>query len=353
MDSEAKVMIFLGAGASAALNIPTSKKFPRFIETQHKWSINILLAICADYLRSTGKGEYSAGQIDAEDLRDWLVNMERTTESLSRIKGSVPPLSKFSGDPSQAHTYVKEIRQKLDEIIRQTYKGVPEQAAHRHYHILLQKLWNYGLSILPIFTTNYDQVLESYAEHPQSSINFVDGFSRSHSGAGTLRLDTNLFETSGSVSNTVLFFKLHGSTTWFKHKVEKEVIFLPFGSTPSSEYDNLLIYPSKGKTDILEEYPFNEYYKYLKRYLESEPVRLCIVIGYSFGDPAINEHFQTAIERGMRLLIIDPNQDTASLSSMIGLRNNQYSACASPFGSRYWNSHIKAALDKELQLLSS
>ena len=73
MGSKAKVMIFLGAGASAALDMPTSKKFPRFIETQHKWSINSLLAICIDYLRSTGKGEYSAGQIDAEDLRGWLV----------------------------------------------------------------------------------------------------------------------------------------------------------------------------------------------------------------------------------------------------------------------------------------
>ncbi len=223
MDSEVKVMIFLGAGASAALDIPTSKKFPRFIGTQHKWSIDTLLAICTDYLRSAGKGKYSAGQIDAEDLRDWLVSMERTTESLSKIKSdSIPPLSKFSGDPSGSYTYIKQIRQKFDDIIRQTYKGVPQKMAYQHYNILFQTLWDCGLSILPIFTTNYDQVLESYAEHPRSNINFVDGFSRGHSGAGTLKLDTNLFETSVSASNTVLFFKLHGSTTWFMHEANSD-----------------------------------------------------------------------------------------------------------------------------------
>ncbi|MFC1916951.1 SIR2 family protein, partial [Chloroflexota bacterium] len=233
------------------------------------------------------------------------------------------------------------------------YKEVPEEEAYQHYHTLIQRLFNHGLSVLPIFTTNYDQVLESYAEHSRSSINFVDGFSRGHSGAGTLRLDTNLFETSGSASNTMLFFKLHGSTTWFKHKVEKEVIFLPFGSTPSSEYDNLLIYPSKAKTDILEDYPFNEHYKYLKRYLESESVRLCIVIGYSFGDPAINEHFRTAIERGMRLLIIDPNPDAANLRSKISLQSDQHIICSSPFDSRYWQPHITRALEQELKRLST
>ena len=355
MDSKAKVMIFLGAGASAALDIPTSKKFPRFIAEKHKCNINSLLASCVDYLRSTGKGEYNAGQLDAEDLRDWLVSMERTTESLSRIKsGSVPPLSKFRGDPSGSYTYVKEIRLQFDQIIRETYKEVPQKEAYQHYNILFQRLWNCGLSILPIFTTNYDQVLESYAEHPRSSINFVDGFSRGRSGAGTLRLNTNLFETSVSASNTALFFKLHGSTTWFKHKVQKEVIFLPFGSTPSPEYDNLLIYPTKDKAKILEDYPFNEYYKYLKGYLESESLRLCIVIGYSFGDPAINEFFETAIARGMRLLIIDPSPNAASLlSSEIGLASNQYSRCPTAFSGQYWDTHIKAALDKELQLLSS
>ncbi len=354
MDSKAKVMLFLGAGASAALDIPTSKEFPKFIEVRHHWDTKKLRAVCADHLRSIGRGDYRPEQIDSEDLRDWLVSMERTTESLSRIKGSVPPLSKFSGDPSGSFTYVKGIRQKFDEIIRQTYKEVPQKLAYQHYHILLQRLWNCSLSILPIFTTNYDLVLESYAEYHRSDINFVDGRSPSRSSAGLVKLDTTLFDTSLNTLNTVLFFKLHGSTTWFKHEEKNEVILLPFGTNPPPKYDNLLIYPTKGKEKTLEDYPFNEYYKHLQGYLENESVKLCIVIGYSFGDLAINEHFRTAIERGMRLLIIDPNPDAADLiSSEIGLASNQYHVCPTGFTINRWDTHIKSALDNELKILSS
>ena len=102
IDPNAKVILFLGAGASAALEIPTSKYFPKFMGTEYKWNTELLSTICADYLQSMGKGEYTSEEIDAEDLRDWLVSMERTAESLARAKSdSVPPLSKYPGDPNK------------------------------------------------------------------------------------------------------------------------------------------------------------------------------------------------------------------------------------------------------------
>ena len=351
--SKAKVMVFLGAGASAALGMPTSKAFPKYIQEKHGWNTKNLCSICADYLQSMGKREYTSEEIDAEDLRDWLVIMENTTESLARAKSdSVPPLSKFPGDPQQAFTWVNHARKEFEKIIRETYKGVSEKEAYRHYHTLLRRLFNFGLSVLPIFTTNYDLVLESYAGHHSHPIKLVDGSSPGHSSAEPPKLDTTLFDTSRNTLNTVLFFKLHGSTTWFKHEEKNEVILLPFGTNPLPKYDNLLIYPTKGKGEILKDYPFNEYYEYFKKYSESKSVRLCIVIGYSFGDPTINEHFKTAIKRGMRLLIIDPNPNATSLSS-IELQSDQYMRCPTPFSAQYWDSHIKQALDKELEILSS
>jgi len=353
-DPNAKVILFLGAGASAALGIPTSKNFPKFIESEHRWNTKLIRTICADYLQSMGKGKYTSEEIDAEDLRDWLMIMENVTESLARLKsGSVPPLSKFRGEPSGSFTYVKEIRQQFDQIIRETYKEVSTSIAYQHYDILFRRLWNSGLDTLPIFTTNYDLVLESYAKHSRTSIKLVDGSTPGRSGGEPVMLDTDLFKTSRSTSNTVLFFKLHGSTTWFRHKEKKrEVIFLPFGIKPLPDYDYLLIYPTKGKAEILKDYPFNEYYTYLKGYLENESVRLCIVIGYSFGDPAINDLFKTAIKREMRLLIIDPNPNASSLSDKIKLQSGQYTMCKSQFSNKYWNSHMNIALDKELNILS-
>ncbi len=353
MDPEAKVMIFLGAGASAALDIPTSKGFPEYIQKEHSWDAKIWYTACADYLQSAGRGEYTSEEIDAEDWRDWLVIMENVTAPLAKLKSdSRPPLSKFRGDPAQSFIYIKETRQQFDNIIRETYKGVPEEEAYQHYHTLIESLWNYGLNILPIFTTNYDLVLENYAEYPHKSLNFIDGFFRSPSGAGDLKLDISRFKVSTSTKNTILFFKLHGSTNWFKHKKRNEVIRLPFGTPPDPEHDYLLIYPTKGKEETLKDYPFNEYYTYLKEYLESGSIRLCIVIGYSFGDPDINNYFETAIERGMRLLIIDPNPDTNILKSNIGLQSDQCTLCSNPFAEQHW-AHISLALDKELVTLSS
>ncbi len=354
IDSNARVILFLGAGASASLNIPTSKSFLKFMKSEHKWNTELLSNICADYLQSMGKGKYTSEEIDAEDLRDWLVSMERTAESLAKAKSdSVPPLSRYPGDPQQAFIWVNNVRKEFEKIIRETYKGVSEKEAYKHYNTLLQRLFKFGLSVLPIFTTNYDLVLENYAEYPHDSLDFIDGFFRSPSGAGDLRLDTSRFKVSTSTKNTILFFKLHGSTNWFKHKERNEVIRLPFGTPPDPEHDYLLIYPTKGKEETLKDYPFNEYYTYLKGYLENESVRLCIVIGYSFGDTAINEHFKTAIKRGMRLLIIDPNPDAANLRSKISLQSNQHTICSSPFDSQYWIPHITRALEQELKRLSA
>ena len=48
VDNKAKVMVFLGAGASAALDLPTSKAFPKHIQEKHGWSTKDLCSICAN-----------------------------------------------------------------------------------------------------------------------------------------------------------------------------------------------------------------------------------------------------------------------------------------------------------------
>jgi len=40
--SKDKVMAFLGAGASAALGMPTSKAFPKYIQEKHGWNLVVV-----------------------------------------------------------------------------------------------------------------------------------------------------------------------------------------------------------------------------------------------------------------------------------------------------------------------
>ena len=118
--SKAKVMVFLGAGASAALDMPTSQKFPEFMQEKHNWDLTNLSKMYAGYLKSTGKGEYSPEQIDAEDLRDCLLVMENTSELLKGLKASsIPPhpgigKEKHGRDGSYANKNTKRAQEHPD-----------------------------------------------------------------------------------------------------------------------------------------------------------------------------------------------------------------------------------------------
>lgn len=160
---------------------------------------------------------------------------------------------------------------------------------------------------LKIFTLNYDCCLEDACRG--AGINVATGFdSVSH------HWDPGLFEQQNKGIN---LYKLHGSLRWFgardrnlpddefrRHLVPLEVrpeTILPDGWKRSS-MPTLVLGPEK----IHSFDPFVTLVSEFQRALRS--ANTCVIIGYGFGDPHIEELIERSLDVGT--LIVDVNPDT-------------------------------------------
>ncbi len=104
-----------------------------------------------------------------------------------------------------------------------------------------------------------------------------------------------------------MLFKLHGSTLWYESPRGSGVI-RKFNSpaTALASSTAALIYPTQVKAEQVTKEPFATAYQYFRECLNN--TGLCIVIGFSFRDPAINEVFRDALARNysLRVAIVDP-----------------------------------------------
>jgi len=149
---------------------------------------------------------------------------------------------------------------------------------------------------VPVFTTNYDLVLERYGENPH--VFLETGFERQ---GGRLIWSPSLFEMfvpKGDRPINIVLFKLHGSISWRKEKEQIVDYGLFVQGGPG---DTALIYPTQTK-----EYPNEEPFKTAYRYLEDclSNAGFFIVVGYSFRDRIINGLVNEALEKNARLRVI-------------------------------------------------
>jgi hypothetical protein len=305
---KSNVIVFAGAGASAGLGMPTT---PEFVESlREKWhQIDRLLEQYRKYREDAGSPKKVNEPIDAEELRDWLINLGQVAKYTEYLLQHQPYNTKVS-NTSYASQFLTVVLKEFDSIIRKTYGTVHPGRANTHYSEFFRLLAQFGTDLVPFFTTNYDLVLESLAEYK--------GFERVIETGMVIRgtnvvLDTQRFEKVTSGQPTILLFKLHGSTDWWKNTQTGQIAQVSFGISPPNQYSDLLIYPTREKFKQVSEQPFSFFYDVLEGFLSSKTLRLCIAIGYSFRDKIINEKFRPALEGGLRLLILDPNMKKAQL----------------------------------------
>jgi hypothetical protein len=160
----------------------------------------------------------------------------------------------------------------------------------------------YVMNNWPLFTTNYDAVLESYwIDTVKIGLNTGFGY---HAPAKMLRYDPELLHRE----DTLRLYKLHGSVTWFQHDywglTEQESA--PSGMTTSyarSFSGRLMIYPIEEKALHVE--PFQTLYLRLNRELDMGKVWL--VLGYSFGDRIIRDIFFANSRKDTQLVLVHPH----------------------------------------------
>jgi len=155
-------------------------------------------------------------------------------------------------------------------------------------------------------TTNYDIAVEKFQEFTSVFERFVDGFEFERD---VHYWKDSVFDNVDRSIRTIVLYKIHGSINWRRTDLptmdpEKPNV-VKFTREGILEPDEMaVIAPTLSPKDALEIQPFSTILKRFKEKLLNSDV--CIVIGFSFRDGDVSEHFKQFINKGKRLIVISP-----------------------------------------------
>lgn len=301
--ASAPVVLLLGAGASAPLGLPTMSQFwdrIAAVASREVWDARDALNGILDVFQ-TDEGD---GHPDLEELLALLERYKTYSDIIfdDPYFGFPSKLTINAFGPYFHQKYRSELDRSFDRVVWLS-KGIsrltetmpklihslywprltsPQSAARvvalfsPLVHLLLRDL---SLPFVPIFSTNYDPLVEKYCEVTNSNLEY--GFERQGARLRWNNSRFGLFQPDGGKSNVVLF-KLHGSLAWRREGDDIYDYGLSLNSGPG---ESALIYPTATK-----EYPYEEPFKTGYRYLGDclSRAKVAIAIGYTFRDRGIH-----------------------------------------------------------------
>lgn len=353
------MMLFFGAGASKPFGIPTMEEMSEEFENstdltkdERELYLDIENTIGSNNLEGilTVLNDLSqeSPNPSVSYLKTTFKKMTMGSEALGPLRGEkmvpIDVITKFSTDLVPAlkdSNLSKKLQSKIIKFIKKNCdleggkKGLTD--IFREYNRLFEILKFNTSPIFDVFTTNYDLAIEMYhglhfteeydyrknahnlSYHPR--ISFTDGFLFRSFEENDLNIKDGSVErvwdprkyddvlSNGNSEDipTLRLFKLHGSIGQYYQNgeiVKKDILF-PTRTIGGGELRDSMIYPMRAK-EIYKD-PFFELFTRLKASLLSE--KICIVIGYSFGDEHIRNIFFDAVKRNpeIRLFMINPN----------------------------------------------
>ena len=301
-----KTALFLGAGASRAFGYPTTLEFVNelkdVLKPLEKTILNSILKSpkvsdiehvlqkldpiinpeSIDYLGGVLKGSSISTQIFGTEVK-W----ETFISSCQKLKQSII---------AELYSQYEFNRTKLDEIIK-------------CFTALGSILCDVNqLKELHVFTTNYDSVIENYCIYCDKQMEFTCGFRTDRRSGRHFWYPEELKKWDRSKrAGRIRLYKLHGSLDW-RETADGRIERVPTEeriSPRTRRYKrNIIIYPAQ-KNYAVEE-PFRRLQKYLENVLSQHD--LCLVIGFSFRDPLVNNTFLDFLGvNNKRRLVISPH----------------------------------------------
>jgi hypothetical protein len=279
-----KVAVLLGAGSSAPAGVPTTLEFVnRFSEN---------LADRPDLRTNYDELLVKLRRAAASSKPKKLVDVEAVLESLETLRN--PTIADRALAAPRAFTVsrrserLSDIRTRLKEFIRTKCLVGSEKTEYLLPLIQLSNVYR----PLPVFTVNYDVVVEQFLEG--HGLSYIDGFE--------LRFDSARLNAADV---DVLLHKLHGSVTWFKSRTGG-YLKLPIRSglhdielLSGEQAEPVMLYPAQ-KADYAG--PFLELFRRFQ-----ETLRLSewlLVFGYSFRDPILLDMVTDAAISNPKLKIV-------------------------------------------------
>jgi len=299
-----RIIIFLGAGASAPFDYPTTKSFlerlGRTISGREK-----------EYLNSIRNLEWVKDVEQVVEILDSLLDLEGYTEEigLTSFFKEYPRFLQFARmkphSPAVSGTVVwddliplfERMRDTVEEFTFEQYESKVAQYARieREYGRLFSVLRAYkkNRQTFDIFTTNYDNVIEDYCTRVGASCKL-----------SVLNKNKIL---GGKQAEEYILTKLHGSLDWLIDKESGEItvtntqVRVRKGSERWDKNEYVLFGRKVrlGKAGI-----YDELFERLKSLLLETDV--CVVIGFSFRDKHVSEKFEYALRenKSLRLLMV-------------------------------------------------
>jgi hypothetical protein len=308
-DIMVKVVLFTGAGANYSLGLPITQVLLEKIKNGHYKFDNPYNEFFTTITQETDVK-------DIEHIWSILEKLEKTNDINKNFKffGNYSKMQIFGKNLNWSDIYkrVRVLKEKIEDILFREYT-LPiekEHPAYEYYSAVINYLLTINeeknLTKIPIFTTNYDRVLDvvGYKYEEEKNVNIIDGF-------GGSRLRPTVWNRTNynkflNRSNLIIY-KLHGSLSWkisSDKKIENVLIESP-SRNHITHPSSLLIYPGEEKEPKNE--PFKTIHNHLINYLEK--AKLCISIGFAFRDSYIRKIFIKAMANNpeLKLAIVTPN----------------------------------------------
>jgi hypothetical protein len=315
-----ELVIFLGAGASMPFGIPGMKDF---IE-----SLNNAIKLDEISVKDDEKVLWKqllaiADQEEVEIDLEWILSILNDLSKnnlLPTIRLLYPSLNEDKLE--QLRSNAKELKTKIEGYIKEKCQPQTEDKdkAIEFYNSFFGELLDARGFHPKIFTTNYDNLIESSnekrnpsldsdTESPRPKIVLVNGFSSSNKSR--YRTWNPVIFEDKIIEDCIpqYFFKLHGSIDWYISSsgiIEIPAIAQTMKLTSGEEAGSLLIYPVEEKR--LFSLPFTELFYQFRSALFYQ-ARFLLIIGYSFRDEIFCNLLKEALERNKDLRIFIANTD--------------------------------------------
>jgi hypothetical protein len=259
----------------------------------------------------------------------------------SYLDGTGYPLASYLWDmikDSVSKPYCTEIQKKLDEganglehALDLLDRGEVQESHHRHVVIeaianlfarlspsldfhseFLLRLSRKTESIVPVFSLNYDPLIERAAEY--AKVRIIDGFL----GAENAYFDPHIFQQRiglirrghrypvfQQINGIIHLYKLHGSLGWFESN-EQGVRRCSFSAAPPAGTKRLMIPPQWRKATETTTMPYTALWSELRAMLCQGPnlINRLLAIGYGMADEHVNAVIENGLARNNFILII-------------------------------------------------
>lgn len=301
-----KISLFLGAGASAAYGMPTTRGFKAH-----------MMKKCG------GKPEWLDVLSGGEDIEEVLTAVMEIA-SMPDTRGG---LHLENRHPQVKETF-KSMKRLEDLIKHEVHEAYSWDARYNATLDAVLGPWldligEHGQDVV-VFTTNYDRSVEEHCSNRGQP--FRDGFEPD--SAGDYMRWTGMREgggqrvwNAGQRGPPLRLLKLHGSLGW-KHHASRGPVRVNYEKKSSDPNQrDLLIYPSLSPKAEEAAEPYATIFEHFREQLMSSDA--CIVVGFSFRDERVCDEFVEFVGRGKKLVVVSPTGEADLVEHVPGSRARQ------------------------------